>query len=75
MNQKIIKEVIIAVIIAILSFFLAHSFYNDPLLKGGIELLGIPLYIVISFFVLLYIGYRIAYFIIKVVRNKLNDHR
>ena len=75
MNRKKIREGVIIVTIAIVSFFLAHNFYNDPLLKGGIELFGIPLYIIISFFILLYAGYRILYFIIKMVSNKLKDKK
>lgn len=70
MNKKNIREGVIIFVIAILSFLLAANFYNDPLLKGGVEFLGIPLYIVILFFILLYIVYRVAYFIIKVVSNK-----
>ncbi len=69
MNPKKIREVIIIVIIAILSFLLARNFYNDPLLMGGVELFGIPLYIVISFFILLYAAYRIMCFIIKLMKR------
>ena len=71
MNGKIIRKVVVIVFIAILAFLLAKEFYNDPLLKGGPELLGVPLYIVIVFFILLYVVYRIAYFIImKAPRKK-----
>lgn len=75
MNRKIIREGTIIVIIAIVSFFLARNFYNDPLLKGGEELFGIPLYIIISFFIMLYAGYHVAYFVIKVVSKKLKDKK
>ncbi len=60
---------VILVILVIFSFFLARNFYNDPLLKGGMELFGIPLYIIISFFILLVICYRIVYFIISKIRK------
>lgn len=75
MSRKIVREATITVIIVILAFFLAHNFYNDPLLKGGIELFGMPLYIIISFFILLYISYRIVYFIVKVAINKFKSKR
>ena len=69
MRRKIITEGIILVIMAILSFSLAKNFYNDPLLKGGVEFLGVPLYISISFFLLLYIAYRIMRFIVKAMKK------
>lgn len=62
MKRGVMIKGVIIIIIAILSFVLAKNFYNDPLLMGGIELFGVPLYIVVSFFFLLYIVYRIIYF-------------
>lgn len=70
MNKKMTIGGIIAAIIATAAFFLAHNFYNDPLLKGGVEFLGIPLYIIISFFIILYIVYYAVYFLVKLIINK-----
>lgn len=70
MSRKVFQEGIAIIIIAISSFFLAHNFYNDPLLKGGPALFDIPLYIIILFFILLYISYRITFFVIKMVGRR-----
>jgi hypothetical protein len=70
MRRGIIREAVIIMILFLFAFLLARYFYNDPLLMGGVELLGIPLYIILVFFVLLYVAYRIIIIFIKAVSSK-----
>ncbi len=70
MRRGIIREVLIIMIFFLFAFLLARCFYNDPLLMGGVELLGIPLYLILIFFVLLYVVYRIICIFTKAVSSK-----